>query len=106
MWPRLYIILIKILIWIEIYNTVCDMNKNKYQIESIVNIISDWKFENNSVYDDSEQTTQNQNKYCSKHCYNVNEVKKLDFKLTQLAQWALQENIKFNALSFNNFKKK
>jgi len=85
---------------IEIYNTVCDMNRNKYQIDSIVNVISDWKFENNSVYEDSEQTIQTQNKYCSKHCYNVNEVKKLDFQLAQqLAQWALQKNIKLNALS-------
>jgi len=85
---------------IEIYNTVCDMNRNKYQIDSIVNIIGDWKFENNSVYEDSEQTIQTQNKYCSKHCYNVNEAKKLDFQLAQqLAQWALRKNIKFNALS-------
>jgi len=80
------------------------MNRNKYQIDSIVNIISDWKFENNSFYEDSErereQTIQTQNKYCSKHCYNVNKAKKLDYQLAQqLAQWALQKNIKLNALS-------
>jgi len=51
---------------LEIYNTVCDMNRNKYQIDSIVNIISDWKFENNSVYD-SEQTTAVSKKNSSVH---------------------------------------